>query len=163
MVASLPQDQPYWFDGLEDTQRHDAAFLVHRDITGSCAQIPGIRSHPDICWRLLNHAEDQASTAIASFYAPHVGSSEPERIAFWQRLSESVSEVVDALPGVDIVLMGDSNLWLPGLVEGRGARSADRACVLFLFTTRLFASARYKRSLCNQTYALPGGQGAGGC
>ena len=41
VVASLPQDQPCWFDGLEDTQRHDAAFLVHRDIAASCAQIPG--------------------------------------------------------------------------------------------------------------------------
>ena len=28
--------------------------------------------------------------------------------------------------------MGDSNLWLPGLVEGRDARSADRACVEIL-------------------------------
>ena len=32
----------------------------------------------------------------------------------------------------------------------------------FFFRTRLFASARYKRSLCNQTYALPGGGGQGG-
>ena len=131
-AVNLPEDQPYCFDGLEDTRNHDAAFLVHRDIAGSCAQIPGISSHQDICWRLLRHNENHASTVIASFYAPHVGSPEPQRIEFWQRLSESVRSVMAALPNVDILFMGDSNLWLPGLVDGREARSADRACVEIL-------------------------------
>ena len=36
-------------------------------------------------WGPLNHVEDQASTAIASFYAPVVGIPEPERVACWQR------------------------------------------------------------------------------
>ena len=65
VLASLPQDQPYCFDGLEDTRRHDAAFLVHHDIAASCAQIPGIRNHSDICWRLLNHAEDHLRAPTA--------------------------------------------------------------------------------------------------
>ena len=57
-------------------------------------------------------------------YASHAGSPEAERVAFWQRLSESVREVA-----VDIVPMGDHGLRLPGLVDGRHARVVDRACI----------------------------------
>ena len=68
----------------------------------------------------------------ASFYAPHVGCPESERLAFWQRLSNSIGDVLQALPGVDVILAGDSNLWVPGLVQACPQRSADRSCLVSL-------------------------------
>ena len=54
--------------------------------------------------------------------------------------------------------------WPSGPTASRAMRThaCSRGFAFFFFRTRLFASARYKRSLCNQTYALPGGGGQGG-
>ena len=68
-------------------------------------------------------------TAVASFYAPHIGCPEPERLDFLHRLSNSIGEILQALPGVDVGLAGDSNLWVPGLVRSCEQRSADRGCL----------------------------------
>ena len=57
------------------------------------------------------HGESIPSTAIASFYAPHVGCPESDCLAFWQRLSNSIGEVLQAVPGVDVVIAHDSNFF----------------------------------------------------
>ena len=69
-----------------------------------------------------------------SFYAPHVGCPESDRLAFWQRLSDSIGEVLQAVPGVDVVIAGDSNLWIPGLAQACEQRAADRTCLASLQT-----------------------------
>ena len=58
--------------------------------------------------------------------------------------------------GVDIVLMGDRNLWLPGLVEGRGARSADRACWNFTCNVTVFRFGGCEPTWCSDTRARSG-------
>ena len=133
-APSLPEDQPFVFDGHEHTLGRDAAFLVHQNQSATCIPIPNTTQHADICWRLVSHGESIPSTAIASFYAPHVGCPESDRLAFWQRLSDSIGEVLQAVPGVDVVIAGDSNLWIPGLVHACEQRSADRTCLASLQT-----------------------------
>ena len=64
-----------------------------------------------------------------TFYAPHVGCPEPERVAFWHRLFASIQAVTHALPDVPVALAGDSNVWFPGLVQNRPTRPQDRACI----------------------------------
>ena len=59
----------------------------------------------------------------------NVGCPETKRVAFWERLRASAGEVVQTVPGVDIVLAGDSNLTVPGLVHACRERAADRACL----------------------------------
>ena len=59
----------------------------------------------------------------------NVGCPKTKRVAFWERLRASAGEVVQTVPGVDIVLAGDSNLWVPGLVHACSERAADRACL----------------------------------
>ena len=83
--------------------------------------IPMIPEESDIQWRVLNSTERLSSTAIATFYAPHVGCPEPERVAFWHRLFASIQAVTHALPDVPVVLAGDS--------DNRPTRPQDRACI----------------------------------
>ena len=85
-APSLPEDQPFQFHGAANTRGRDTAFLVHEDRSAFCKPVEGITYHNDICWKVFVHGEACASTAIASFYAPHVGCPEPERLSFWQHL-----------------------------------------------------------------------------
>ena len=131
-APALPEDQPYQFEGLENTNGRDAALLVHENFSPHCTSIQNVTPHNDICWRLIAQDENGSATVVASFYAPHVGCPEEERLAFWQRLFDSVGEVMGVLPGVELVMVGHSNLWVPGLVQARGQRPADRGCLASL-------------------------------
>ena len=48
-APSLPEDQPFVFDGHEQTLGMDAAFLVHQDQSATCIPIPNTTQHADIC------------------------------------------------------------------------------------------------------------------
>ena len=146
-APSLPEDQPFQFHGAANTRGRNTAFLVHEDRSAFCKPVEGITYHNDICWKVFVCGEACASTAIASFYAPHVGCPEPERLSFWQRLSDSIGEITHSMPGIDIVLAGDSNLWVPGLMQNCGERSADRGCLEIL---RLIIRA-FGLVICNPT------------
>ena len=128
----MPEDQPFQFDRVDGTGGRDAAFLVHENFAVHCSAIDNVTPHNDICWRLVAHGEAIPATTVASFYAPHVGCPEAERLAFWHRLFDSVGEITQALPGVDLVLAGDSKLWVPGLVQTCAQRPADRGCLASL-------------------------------
>ena len=53
--------------------------------------------------------------------------------------------MLQALPGVDVILAGDSNLWVPGLVQACPQRPADRSCLVSL---RLILQT-YGLEICN--------------
>ena len=146
---SLPDDQPFHYEGPADTHGREAAFLIRNDRAILCNLIPNITPHVDICWRVVDHGSTCPATAIASYYAPHVGCPEADRVSFWQRLLASLYEVVQATPGAEIVMMGDSNLWVPGLVDGHDMRPADRNCVEILNTIL----DNFGLAICNPTNA----------
>jgi hypothetical protein len=147
-MPALPDEEAFVYDGPSGAGGRDAAFLVHaRRIAhaGSCLPIPNVQDEINIRWRLVVHAHDAAPTAFASFWAPHIGCPDPERVAFWRNLHCSIERVRHEAPGADIVLAGDSNLWIPGLVSNRPARPAERASVALLHHTL----ATYGLVICN--------------
>ena len=125
----LPDDQPYFFDGPCNTRGRDVGFLCHEESAHCISPIPAIHDQTNIQWRLLSLKDESSSIALATFYAPHVGCPEHERLSFWQGLFASVQTLTHALPGAPIVLAGDSNVWFPGLVDDRPSRPMDRSCV----------------------------------
>ena len=134
-MPTLPNDQPFIYDGPEGTYGRDAAFILHQDrvhSTGACSPIPGIPDESDLRWRLLVHGQGANPTAIASFWAPHIGCPESDRLDFWSRLFSSIAVVRRQVPSADVLLGGDSNLWVPGLVAAKPPRPAERACVAML-------------------------------
>ena len=90
--------------------------------------IPSFRDQIDIQWG-LSEGETSRSIAFASVYAPRVGCQDSVRTNFWQRLFASVDDVVRALRGVSFVIVGDSNVWLPGIIVSHPPRNADRSCL----------------------------------
>ena len=76
-MPSLPDEQTFSYSGPENSRGRDATFLIHENQSATCRPIPNITLHYDICWRIISHAEGCASTAVASFYAPHVGARKP--------------------------------------------------------------------------------------
>ena len=131
-APTLPEDQPYQLEGTENTQGWDAAILVQDNFSQHCTSIQNLTPHTDIWWRLVALDEGSFATPFPSFYPPHAGCPEAKCLAFWQCLSDSVGEVMKALPRVDPVMAGDSNLWVPGLVHARKQRPADRSCLASL-------------------------------
>ena len=70
------------------------------------------------------------SALLQEPFCPHdVGCQDAVRTGFWQRLFASIDCVIRALPGVPLVIAGDSNVWFPGLVDSRTPRNADRGCL----------------------------------
>ena len=83
-VPSLPEDQPFVYQGPEDTHGREAAPLVHDDFAAFCNTMPHGTMHSDISWRAVDHGRTCPSTAIASHNAPHVGCNEAECPFFWR-------------------------------------------------------------------------------
>lgn len=122
---TLPVDQPYSFTGPAGTLGRDAGFLVHQN--ANIDPIPGIPDRSNLVWRIASTERDSAPVAMASFWAPHVGCSDEERTSFWTRMHASICVVKARFPQSSLLIAGDANLWVPGLVRGRGARPGDRA------------------------------------
>ena len=127
----LPTGQPFVYDGPTGSNGRDAGFLVLNTIvdSGRWSSIPDVPDSRDVSWRLLSHGPGLEPTAVCSIYAPHPGYDEPTRLAFWSRFGASLRAVRLSMPGVDVLVLGDANLWWPGLVNGRGPRSSDLPCI----------------------------------
>ena len=59
-------------------------------------------------WRLVLH-----TICVCSYYAPHAGVDESDRVSFWQDLVASTAHVVSVLPHSTLILSGDANVWHP--------------------------------------------------
>ena len=132
--AALPSGQPFVYDGPTGTGGRDAGYLVLDSVvdSGRWSPIPDVPDSRDASWRLLSHGPGIVPTAVCSIYAPHVGLDEATRSAFWSRLNSSLSAVRASAPEADIIILGDSNLWWPGLVEGRNPRASDLPCIAYV-------------------------------
>ena len=120
---TLPNDQPFRFIGCPGSLGRDAGFLVTERIV--LEQFHGISDSTNMVWRLMPASSGDPPTALCSFWAPHVGLPEPSRTQFWSRMHTCISVIKQQIPGVNFLIAGDSNLWIPGLVAGRDARSQD--------------------------------------
>ena len=125
VFATLPTSCGFRYIGLDGTGGRDAGFLVRSSV--DLEPIPGIQDIPNLIWRSLSSGLGGSITVFASFWAPHVGCPEPERLAFWLQLASSLAAVRQRFPNAPVLIAGDSNLWLSELVPSRGVRSADRA------------------------------------
>ena len=130
--AILPDDQPFFFEGMAGTRGRDVGYLQRAEPLKHLHVIPSVPDQSDIAWRFLHCQEGSWSVAVASFYAPHVGCPDIDRLQFWQRLYVSIQMVTHEFPEVPLLIAGDSNVWFPGLVNGRPPRPADRLCVEFI-------------------------------
>ena len=85
-----------------------------------CRVTPAVRHQTDIQWRLLSEGERPPVLHSLEMLCARV---------FGKRLLASIDCVVRALPGVPLLVAGDSNVWFPGLVDSRPPRNADRGCL----------------------------------
>ena len=113
---SLPPNQPFTKDGPTSSRGREAGFLFRSGVSGFA--IPGIEDAVSFRWRVVDN-----SVCICSFYAPHAGLPEGERVAFWQELLQSARHV-RATSNFPMILAGDANVWHPHFNLGR-QRSVD--------------------------------------
>jgi len=123
--ATLPSSCGFHYVGLDGTAGRDAGFLVRSSIELNA--IPQVPDRPNLLWRCMPRGPNLPNIVLASFWAPHVGCPEPERLAFWTLLSTTLATVRQLFPHAMFFVAGDSNLWIPELVPIRGARAADRS------------------------------------
>ena len=72
----LPDDQPFRYDGPENSHGREAGFLIHQNVPAT--RVPGLVDSLRIRWRLVS-----GSVCVCSYYAPHAGSDDSSRIQFW--------------------------------------------------------------------------------
>ena len=108
----LPDDQPFRYDGPENSHGREAGFLFHQDVPAT--RVPGLVDSFRI---------------VCSYYAPHAGSDDSSRIQV-----ASVRLVARVFPVYPFLLSGDANVWWPDFCLGR-TRSCDR--VIFPFISEL--------------------------
>ena len=62
---------------------------------------------------------------------PNLQEKDPHNVPLMKKMRKHhlFIENTQAVPGVDLVLAGDSNLWVPGLVQTCAQRPADRGCL----------------------------------
>ena len=115
----LPVHQPYAHDGPSRSRGREAVFLVHSGVSpvGSLEFV--------IRWRIF-----AGVVCVCSFYAPHVGVAEAERVQFWQELVATVRRV-HAKVRLPIIVARDANVGNPHFVLGR-SRSANNLTDLLL-------------------------------
>ena len=124
--ATLPANCGFHYVGLDGTGGRDAGILVRSHI--DLIPIPGVPDVSNIIWCSMPSSPDSRTVVLASFWAPHVGCPESERLAFWARLATMFSIVRQHIPNAIFFVAGDPNLWIPELVPSRGSRAADRSC-----------------------------------
>ena len=122
LVSCLDQlDLRVLYDGPVGSYGCEAGFLFHFSIHSS--PIPTIADLQSLCWRLVSGV-----ICVCSNYAPHVGISVDARVEFWRTLAGSVHRVSHTHIQLPMLLVGDSNVWLPPFHLGR-SRQADSALV----------------------------------
>ena len=70
---SLPPNQPFVYDGPVGSRGREAGFLVRSGVT--CMTLPGVEDVLSMRWRVVEDA-----VCICSFYAPHAGLPESDRV-----------------------------------------------------------------------------------
>ena len=100
----IPNDQPYRYDGPVGQGGREGGFLFHEAVLVS--NIPGVVDSQHIRWRFVFH-----TICVCSYYAPHAGVDESNRVSFWQDLVASTAHVVSVLPHSTLILSGDANVW----------------------------------------------------
>ena len=107
---SLPPNQPFTCDGPTSSRGREAGFLFRSGVSGFA--ILGIEDALFSRWGVVDN-----SVCICSFYAPHAGLPEGERVAFWQELLSA--RHVRATSNLPMILAGDANVWHPHFNLGR--------------------------------------------
>ena len=79
--TDLANDQPFVFDGPRGSRGRDVGFLFNNSLKHLLVLIALVTDQTNIQWRILHHC-----TALASFYALHVGCAEVDRLDLWQCL-----------------------------------------------------------------------------
>ena len=120
---TTPPNSTFQYVGPSRSFGRDAGFLARRGL--QLDAIRGVADRSNLVWRALPARPGHEAIAIASFWAPHVGCPEDERLAFWVMLHASIAAVRASLPSALLLIAGDSNLWVPGLVSCRPPRSQD--------------------------------------
>ena len=108
---SLPPNQPFVYDGPVGSYKREAGLLVRSGVT--CLTLPGVKNVLSMRWRVVENA-----VCICSFYAPHAGLPEGDRVAIWQDLLQ-VARHVRATSDLPMILVGDANVWHPHFKLGR--------------------------------------------
>ena len=119
----LPVNQPYSYDGPSEFRGCEAGFLVHNGV--SSAKVPGVPDSLSVRWRIF-----AGVVCVCSFYAPHAGIAEAERVQFWQDLV-AMARRVHIEVRLPMIVAGDANVWHPHFNLGR-SRSADNMIVPFI-------------------------------
>ena len=83
---TLPVDHPYQYDGPSESYGREAGFLIRSGV--SCTPVPGIQDSVSMRWRIFGGV-----ACVCSFYAPHVGIPEADRVSFWPNLIEATRHV----------------------------------------------------------------------
>ena len=95
--ASLPDDQPYRYDGPSSVGGSEAGFLFHESVT--TATIPELPDAQRIQWRLVG-----GLLGVCSYSAPHGGMNAHFRTRVGEELVASVRHTQRTLPRVPIVI-----------------------------------------------------------
>ena len=88
----------------------------------SSAEVPGLPDSLSVRWRIF-----AGVVCVCSFYAPHAGIAEAERVQFWQELVVMARRVHIEVR-LPMIVAGDANVWHPHFNLGR-SRSADNMIV----------------------------------
>ena len=113
---TLPIDQPYQYDGPSESYGREAGFLIRSGVC--CTPVPGIQDSVSMRWRIFGGV-----VCVCSYYAPHVGIPEADRVSFWQNLIEATRHVRSTVDH-PLIVAGDANVWHPAFSLGR-SRSQD--------------------------------------
>ena len=107
----------------------DAGFLIHEGV--SCTPIRGVTDSVSVRWRVV-----QGKVCICSFYAPHAGFSEGDRISYWRDLLASARHVHSTM-SLPTIMAGDANVWHPHFNLGRTRFSQMHSSFLSLICWRV--------------------------
>ena len=122
--AALPIDQPFVYDGPQGIDGCEAGFLVKN--TSPSWSVSSRSTSSRFRWRCLAPALDRSSPVlVCSFYAPHVGMSISQRVAFWSDLRVSIQEVLQLYPRCEQLLAGDCNVYMGEVMGSERERSGE--------------------------------------
>ena len=123
--AALPVDQPYVYDGPQGVHGCEAGFLVNGASSSAPVSLHAASSR--LRWRCF---APQSNTThpilVCSFYAPHVGMPVAVRVNFWHELRASIQEVLRLHPRCQLLLAGDSNVYMGEVMGSARERSCER-------------------------------------
>ena len=110
---SRPVDHTFTYDGLVGSFGREAAFLIRAGFQG--VPISGVEDRTCARWHAFS-----GSWYIYSYYVPHAGIPQDERVRFWRDFVVNL--------GLPMIIAGDANVWMPHFNLSR-SRSCDKAII----------------------------------